>query len=140
MDFLHITIDFDQSHLFFPRIVGWVLAILGAAIALVYGKDALGSVRGGAFTLLPRGFDRIRFFGSVVLVVLYLLAMDALSDLWPNRGYAFVIASVGFMLALSRLYVRDFDRVKAAVMVATAFAVPALTWWIFAGFFQLTLP
>lgn len=140
MDILRITIDFDQSHQFFPRIVGWALVLLGGAIALVYGKGALRSLGGGGFALLPRDCDRVKFFGTIVLVVLYLLAMDALSDLWPNRGYAFLIASVAFMLALSRLYVRDFNRAKAAVMVGASVGIPVLTWWVFAGFFQLTLP
>lgn len=139
MDFLKITIDFDQSHQFFPRIVGWLLVMLGAAIVAVYRREMIAALRAGA-VLLPRELDRPKFFGCIVLVALYLLVMDPLSDLWPNRGYAFLIASMAFMFALSRLFVREPDRTKTLVMAASSVAVPALTWWIFADIFQLTLP
>ncbi len=142
MDVLRITIDFDQSHLFFPRIVGWVLAAL-LAIALVARRReiacALGGVR-AACGEARRSFDFLRFGGTVALLVAYAVAMDRLSDVWPNTGLSFLVCSVAFMAALSTLYLRERTPKALALAALLAAGGPLVVWYALARLFHLTLP
>jgi hypothetical protein len=142
MEFLRITIDFDQSHLFFPRIVGWVLAGLFAVALAVRRREiacALGGLR-AACGAARASFDFARFGGTVVLLVAYIVAMDRLSDVWPNTGLSFLVCSIAFMAALSCLYLRERPPRKLAVAALLAAGAPLVVWYALAKLFFLTLP
>lgn len=142
MEFLRITIDFDQSHLFFPRIVGWVLAVLFAVALAVRRREiacALGGLR-DACGAARRSFDFARFGGTAALLVAYIVAMDRLSDVWPNTGLSFLVCSIAFMAALSFLYLRERPPRKLAIAALLAAGAPLVVWYALAKLFFLTLP
>lgn len=135
-----VAIDFDQSHLFFPGIIQWVLLILAVAIALVHGREFARNIRGASLLPDRDSFDVVRVFGTLGLVVLYFVSMNWVGQLFPNTGMGFLLMSIPFMIALSLLYVHDLDRKKLLVIVANAVLSPLVAWYVLAQLFFITLP
>jgi len=141
-EFLRLSIDFDQSHLFFPHIVTWLLLGLLVLIVVLRGPGFVARLRAnGVALLLPApGFDHARFFGSLGLIVVYFVAMDFFSDFAPNTGLSFLFTSIVFMAALSLLYVHGLTRRKLWLIAACSVGLPSIAWYAFTTFFNLTLP
>jgi putative tricarboxylic transport membrane protein len=141
-DLFSITIDFEQSHLFFPAIVQWVLLLLLLAIFLIYGPGYVRDVRAGKKKLPFRGipFDKLRFFGTLVLTVVYFLSMDVVGEIFPNQGLGFLIMSIPFLFVLSLLYVHGLTRRKLAVIGLTSLIAPSIAWHTLANLFNISLP
>ncbi|MFV0360976.1 tripartite tricarboxylate transporter TctB family protein [Tropicimonas sp.] len=140
--FLQVTIDFSLSHLLFPYIIQWVMAVLAILIAIVHGPDVVRSLQGRVAAQMPSrdGFDTRRLFGTLALLVLYFLSMDRVGQLFPNTGMGFLLTSIPFMFALSLLYVHDLDRRKLALIAANAVVSPLVAWFVLARLFFITLP
>ncbi|WP_337996793.1 tripartite tricarboxylate transporter TctB family protein [Oleispirillum naphthae] len=141
-EFLRLSIEFDRSHLFFPYIVTGILLALLVLIAALRGPAFIARLRaGGVGMLLPApGFDHVRFFGSLGLIVVYFVAMDFFSDFAPNTGLSFLFTSIVFMAALSLLYVHGPTRRKLTLIAACSVGLPLVAWYAFTTFFNLTLP
>ncbi len=137
-----VAIDFNQSQLFFPRIVLWVMVVLLALIFLVYGIPYLRAVAKGekkpSFSM--RHMDKLRFFGTLVLTIVYFLLMDYVGEFFPNMGLGFLFMSIPFMFLLSMLYVHNLDRKKFLAITLNALISPTLAWYILANLFNITLP
>lgn len=142
LSLLDVTIGFDQSHLFFPRIVTWILVALLAIILITrYRLLAPGLKRAGRVLVGREGeFDHRRFFGTLALTTAYFYLMGVLSDVFPNTGYSFLIMSVLFVFLLSLLYVGRPTRRQFVILVLNALIAPALAWYVLAQLFRITLP
>ncbi|WP_170149991.1 tripartite tricarboxylate transporter TctB family protein [Kushneria sinocarnis] len=136
-----ISVDFDQSHLFFPRLVSWALVIVFLLILITRARPILQALtdrsRGVIF---DRHTDRFRFAGTMVLLVSYFIAMQALGQLWPYTGYGFLFGSMVFILLLSLLYLHERTRRNLSVIGLNAVIAPLMAWLILAGLFNITLP
>lgn len=137
-----VSIDFEQSHLFFPRIVSWALVILLGLIVVTRYRHAIPGIKHAGRVLAGREgeFDHKRFFGTIVLTTIYFYMMGVLSDVFPNTGYSFLICSIVFVLALSLLYIDHFSRRLLLIVVANALIAPTLAWYVLAELFRITLP
>ena len=140
--FLSVHIDFATSHLFFPNIIHWVLAILGISILIVHRREIVGTLRGWAETWKARNidFDKLRLFGTLAIIIVYFAAMEPVGELYPNTGFGFLIMSIPFMFSLSLLYVHDPNPKKLLIMGANAVIVPLVAWYVLAELFFITLP
>ena len=139
---LKIKIDFDQSHLFFPTIVEWLLAILLLAIAVVHGPELLAQWRHGAMRsrLAHWQVDKRRLFGVLALTVAYLSAMEPVGRLYPNSGIGFLLTSIVYGFALSWLFGRDLDKRKWLLITSSSVLTPLFVWLVFSIGFKITLP
>jgi len=137
-----VTIDFDQSHLLFPAIVQWVLLVLFVAICLIYGPGYIRDIRGGTKRLPFCGipFDKLRFFGTIALTVIYFLSMDYVGGFFPNEGLGFLFMSILFMFLMSLLYVHDLTRRKLVIIGLTALIAPTVAWHTLENLFNISLP
>ena len=137
-----VTIDFDQSHTFFPTIVGWALLVLFVAIMAVYGPAYVRDVRAGRRNLPFRGipFDRLRFFGTVILTIVYFQSMDVVGQSFPNQGLGFLFMSIPFMFILSVLYVHGVTRRKLVIIGLNALIAPSIAWYVLETLFNISLP
>ncbi|WP_251976304.1 tripartite tricarboxylate transporter TctB family protein [Salinicola avicenniae] len=142
LSLLDVSIDFDQSHLFFPRIVTWVLVILlGLILVTRYRRVMPGIQRAGRVLAGREGhFDHKRFFGTLILTTLYFYLMGVLSDVFPNTGYSFLIMSVVFVLSLSLLYLDRFTPRLLTIVILNALIAPTLAWYVLSQLFRITLP
>ena len=139
----HITIDFSQSHTFFPTIIEWVLLILFLAIAALYGRGFVRQVASGqrSLSLFRENYDKLRFYGTIVLTVIYFLAMDYVGEtFFPNTGLGFLTMSIPFIFVLSALYAHGLDRRKLTIIGLNAIIMPCAAWFVLAHLFRITLP
>ena len=137
-----ITIDFEQSHLFFPNIIHWMLLILVVLILVFEAPAYFREVRAGSKSLpFSKGpFDAPRFAGTLALTLAYFLAMPWVGSFFPNTGLGFLIMSIPYMAALSLLYLHTRDRKHLVRAGLNAVIAPVVAWFILAKLFAITLP
>ena len=137
-NFGRVSIDFDTSHLIFPALVAVILALLGLAIVI---RDRRRIATAGAYWRgVLGGMDRLRFFGTIVLTVIYFSLMVPVGDLAPNTGLGFAVCSVVFVFLSGLLFMHRRPFRAVATLAVVALVAPTLVWWLFTGPFFLTLP
>jgi len=137
-----IKINFAESHTFFPTIVTCVLFLLLLVIVLVHGIPFIRKLRqgGGKISIWAENFDKLRFWGTMLFTIFYFLSMDYVGALFPNMGFGFLIMSMPFMLALSLLYVHNFNRKKIVVIALNSIIAPSIAWYVLGNLFNISLP
>lgn len=133
-----ITIDFERSHLVFPRIVGVVLFVLLVAILIRDRRRIAGA--GAYWRDVMAEMDKVRFFGTLGLTLLYFSLMVPVGNIWPNTGRGFLFCSMPFVMAIGLLYMHERTVRKAVPLAVVAVVGPAFVWWLFTYPFFLTLP
>ena len=141
-ELFRVSIDFDQSHLFFPRIIHWLLLSMLLLILATQGIPYVRALREGRKTLpfMSGPFDAFRFFGTLVLTVAYFLAMAYVGERFPNTGLGFLLMSVPYMAALGWLYLHDRGRGYLLKVGLNAVIAPVVAWYVLAKLFYITLP
>ena len=139
---LSIKIDFPQSHMFFPKIIMWLLLLLFVLIAILYGRQFVKDVREGRRSLkfFEENYDKIRLFGTIGAVIIYFILMDYVGTLFPNTGLGFLLVSIPFMMSLSFLYVHDLSKKKTIIILLNSIIAPVSAWYILGNLFNITLP
>ncbi|PIE35753.1 tripartite tricarboxylate transporter [candidate division KSB3 bacterium] len=140
--FFQISIDFNESHTFFPMIILWILLILLAIITIVYGIPFFRDIRSGKRnpSFFVEQFDKLRLFGTLILAIVYFILMDAVGMLFPNMGFGFLFVSIPFMFVLSLLYAHNIDRKKLLVIGINSILAPCIAWYILGNLFNISLP
>jgi len=133
-----VAIDFETSHLIFPRLIAIVLAVLGLTIVITRRREIAAA--GAHWRKVFGDMDRLRFFGTLALTVIYFSLMVPIGDIWPNTGMGFLICSIPYVLLTGVLFMHDRANRDLAVMGAVAVVAPTLVWWLFVDVFFLTLP
>jgi tellurite resistance protein TehA-like permease len=120
----------------------WVLLLLLVAISIVYGIPFLRAVSRGEKTpsFSVKHFDKVRFFGTIILTIAYFLSMDYVGGFFPNMGLGFLLMSIPFMLLLSLLYVHNLDRRKVLLIGLNSLISPGVAWYVLANMFNISLP
>jgi len=139
---LQVKIVFAQSHLFFPRIINWMLLIMFVVIVVVQGIPYLREVRAGRKQLPFVGghFDYLRFFGTIGLTIAYFMLLDPVGDFFPNTGLGFLLMSIPYMLLLSWLYLYQRNRRHLLLAAVHAVLAPLIAWYVLGQLFNVTLP
>lgn len=133
-----VTIDFETSHLIFPILIGAILALLGLTI-LITRRHQIAAA-GGYWSDIMDRMDKPRFFGTVVLTVLYFMLMVPVGNIWPNTGLGFLICSIPYVFLTGLLFLHDRGLRDILPVAVTAAIAPTLVWWLFTDLFYLTLP
>ena len=139
---LSASIDFENSHLFFPTIIHWIMAVLFALILIMKVVPFMAAVRRGERTMpiIGEARDNFRFFGTLVLIAAYFYFMAVVGDKFPYTGYGFLIVSMAFVLLMSLLYLHDWTKKAITIVIITAIVAPSLAWFVLAKLFTITLP
>lgn len=137
-DMIKVTIDFETSHLLFPTIIAVVLAALGLAIVVRERRSILAS--GTHWAEIFSAMDKVRFFGTIALTLVYFSLMVPVGDVWPNTGMGFLICSIPFVFLTGLLFLHERPPRQVATVAAVGLIVPTLVWWLFTEVFFLTLP
>jgi hypothetical protein len=137
-----ISIDFNESHLFFPTLILWLLLFLLAAILIVFGMPFLHDLRSGKRqpSFFIENFDKLRLFGTLFWSMIYFIMMDVVGAQFPNMGLGFLFVSMPFMFILSLLYAHDIDRKKLLIISINSILAPGLAWYILGELFNISLP
>lgn len=139
---LSVSIDFETSHLFFPRIVHWIMAGLFALILVMKVAPFMAAVKRGERTMpiIGEARDNFRFFGTLVLITAYFYFMAVVGNMFPYTGYGFLMVSMAFLLLMSLLYLHDWSKKAITILVVNAIVAPSLAWFVLAKLFTITLP
>ena len=140
--FLSVKIDFDQSHMFFPKIIMWLLLLLFILIVILYGRQFIKDLKEGRKSLrfFEENYDKMRLFGTIGLVIIYFILMDYVGEFFPNTGLGFLLVSIPFMMCLSFLYVHDLNKKRAVIILLNSIIAPVAAWYILGNLFNITLP
>ncbi|WP_422372697.1 tripartite tricarboxylate transporter TctB family protein [Hoeflea sp.] len=133
-----ISIDFESSHLIFPIIIACLLVALGFVILVRERKRVAAS--GRHWAEIMEKMDKVRFFGTIALTLIYFSLMVPVGDIWPNTGMGFLLCSIPFVFLTGLLFLHDRDARSVITVAAVALVVPTLVWWLFTEVFFLTLP
>ncbi|MER0236765.1 tripartite tricarboxylate transporter TctB family protein [Fulvimarina sp. MAC8] len=133
-----VNIDFSTSHLVFPIIIGSMLALMGLAILLRDRRRIAGAGRYWADLLGT--MDKLRFFGTIVITVVYFMTMDPIGYQFPNTGLGFLITSIPYVFLVGVLYLHHRTARALVPIAIMALVAPVLVWWLFTNVFYLTLP
>lgn len=133
-----VEIDFATSHLIFPTLIGIILLILGVMLLIIRRREVLGA--GTMWRDTFERMDKMRFFGALLLTVLYFVLMVPVGELWPNTGMGFLLCSIPFVALTGILFTHDRRLSKLVPMLIVAVIAPLLTWWLLSEIFFLTLP
>lgn len=151
---LDVKIDFEQSHLFFPQIIHWILLILAGMILIRYvpacynrykqanrALETKGKADDPTSTKTPKGsIDWLRLGGTLVLTVVYFTLMDSVGTFFPNMGLGFLLMSIPFMFLLSLLYVHNASRRQLITITLSSLISPTVAWYLLAQVFNISLP
>jgi len=128
--------------MFFPKLMIGFLLFLLLLIFLFYGIPKIKKImRGEAkmkFSL--QHMDKLRFFGTLVLTVVYFLLMQYVGQFFPNTGMGFLLVSMPFIFLLSLLYSHGLSRSKFVVIAVNAVVAPGIAWYLLAKIFNISLP
>lgn len=144
-DFLSINIDFETSHLFFPRIIIGVIILL---LVIIGVKELTKKIRTGnlkksfkEFRFFEENYDKLKLYGSIISVACYFFFMNYIGRLFPNQGLGFLFASIPFMFIMSFLLVgkENFKIHRTSILISSVIT-PLFAWILFAKLFYITLP
>ncbi len=133
-----VAINFETSHLLFPKIIAIVLGLLGLAIVL---RDHARIVSAGSYwhQILTQ-MDKVRFFGTLLFTFLYFALMVPIGNFWPNTGLGFLVCSIPFVLLIGLLYMHGRGPRQLIPLGLVVVIAPTFVWWLFTYPFFLTLP
>jgi len=137
-DLTSVTIDFEQSHLIFPKLVAVILAVLAITI-LIRERQRIATV-GAYWSSIIASMDKRRYFGTLALTLIYFFAMIPVGDIWPNTGRGFLFCSIPFVFLASLLFMHERTPRRIVPVAIVSVVAPVLVWWLFAHVFTLTLP
>jgi hypothetical protein len=135
---LPVSIDFQTSHLVFPQVIGAVLLLL--LLAILIRDRRFIAVSADYWGGILREMDRMRFFGTIALTILYFALMVPIGRVWPNSGMGFLITSIPYILIAGLLLMHDRTPRRTGILVLVAAVVPVFSWWLFTYPLFLTLP
>ncbi|MGF1760636.1 tripartite tricarboxylate transporter TctB family protein [Photobacterium sagamiensis] len=138
---LDVSVDFDTSQWFFPKIVLTLMALLLAVIFILDKDKIISNVK----TLLKfkesnKNTNITKIVLSVVLLIVYFLSMEWLGELFPNTGYGFLIASIPFMFVLSLFYLPKVEKNEIIAVSINSIMSPVIAWYTLGVVFGITLP
>lgn len=123
---------YSTSHMFFPKIIITLLIVLGAVILFTKLRAV---VRDGRKLTVSRffveGYDKLKFWGSVVLMILYVLAL---------QSFGFLHASLIFIFLFNVLFCGTFQWKSLLLSAVISAAASYFVWYVFGILFNVTLP
>lgn len=134
-DFFNVKIVYSQSHMIVPKIIFVILIILAVIILLQSIMEAKKQNRSfmnfKSKKFFIDNFDKMKLFGTVALLILYILGMNLLG---------FIVSSIIFISLFNILYTGKKDKKSIAVSIGISIVETLLIWFIFGYIFNITLP
>lgn len=148
-DLFKLDYKYSTSHLVVPQIVAGILVFLAVLLmiqrALRCRKEGKRFIDLKGFRLFEKGYSKVKFWGSLIILTAYFFFMDKLH---------FLPASLIFIFLLNLLYDGSISipallgkaqgpvvRVKPLLMSAVITMVFSVgIWYLFGDIFNITLP
>jgi len=120
--------------MFFPKIIITLLVVLGIIIMVpkVLAAAKAGKAGGGTkYHFFVENYDKLKLFGTVALMVLYVLALDLVG---------FLPASVLFVFLFNVLFCGTLEKKSLLISAVISVVFPVAVWLVFGKLFNVTLP
>lgn len=134
-DFFNVKIVYSQSQHIVPKIIFVILIIL--AVIILFQSIMEAKKENRPFLDLKNkkffidNFDKMKLFGTGVLLFLYILGMNLLG---------FIVSSIIFISLFNILYTGKKEVKSIAVSIGISIVETMLIWFIFGYLFNITLP
>lgn len=135
-----VSIDFDQSHLFFPRIIITLVAILAVVILVTNFRPVMRAIRSGRYQFFVKNADFFRLLVTLALIPAYFWLMDFIGMVLPNMGLGFLLSSIPFVFLMSMLYCHEKTRRNVIIISTNALIAPTFVWVVLYHFFLVSMP
>lgn len=136
---LDVNIDFAQSHWFFPKIIITCLICLLVIILVKERKVIAASVKAFSWQKVINNNNYKAYF-FLALISGYILIMQQLGEVFPNTGYAFLIATVPFLFIIPFLMEKEITQRKVIYITINSILSPVIAWVVLGQMFGITLP
>ncbi|QXO15942.1 MULTISPECIES: tripartite tricarboxylate transporter TctB family protein [Vibrio] len=136
---LDVNIDFAQSHWFFPKIIITCLICLLMIILVKERKIIAASVKSFSWQKIINNNNYKAYF-FLALISGYILIMQQLGEIFPNTGYAFLIATVPFLFIIPFLMEKEITQRKVIYITINSILSPVIAWVVLGQMFGITLP
>jgi hypothetical protein len=132
--FFKLEVQYSTSHLFFPKIVIGILAVLAVIIVTknvivrVHNKKPIISKEWRFFV---KDADLFMLFGSLGLFILYILVLDMLG---------FLVSSLICIFLFNLLFCRTLKLKSILISLVITVISSVLVWYLFSVVFNISLP
>jgi putative tricarboxylic transport membrane protein len=132
-DLLTVDIQYSEYHIVFPKIIGTILVILLVAMGVkaLIKRLKEGKLRELNFSFFAKDLDKMKFFGTIVLLLVYVFFLEIAG---------FIPSSIVFMFLITALFRGDLKKNTLVVSAANAVVTTVLIWFFFGYLFDITLP
>lgn len=133
-DLFKINVVYSTSHWVVPKFVISILIILGILVVIVEGMAR--KKKGESFFVKPQrlliqNYDKLKFWGTLVLFILYILSMEIIG---------FLAASIIFIFLFNVLFCGTFEKKSLAISAIISVIASVGIWYVFGVVFNITLP
>ncbi|MEM1484107.1 tripartite tricarboxylate transporter TctB family protein [Oscillospiraceae bacterium PP1C4] len=129
-----VNVVYSTSHLVVPKIIIGILIVLGSLIIITEGmaRRKKGEPFFGIHVkLFIENYDKLKFWGTLVLFVSYILAMDIVG---------FIPASIVCIFLFNVLFCATKDKKSLLISFLISVVATIGIWYVFGVLFNVTLP
>lgn len=148
-DLFTLNYKYSDSHLVVPRIVGGILILLAVILliqrAMKCKKEGKPFVDLKGWRFLEVGYDKVKFWGSLVILVAYFFCLDKLHFLPSSLIFIFLLNVLyDESINLKALFgkgegpVIRWKPLATSAIITVVFSVGV--WYLFGTLFNITLP
>ncbi|MCF6409580.1 tripartite tricarboxylate transporter TctB family protein [Pseudalkalibacillus salsuginis] len=132
-DLLTIELKFSEYHTIFPKIMLTILMFLAVLMLLLNIAKRIkeGTLTAFRYQFFIDNYDRLKFYGTIVLLIAYALVLERIG---------FLPASILFMFLITLLFIGNVRKQSIVVSLANSLATSFVIWYLFGQLFDITLP
>ncbi len=148
-DLLTLSYKYSDSHLVMPKIIGGILVFLIVLLAIQRAKQCKKegkpflNIKG--WRLFEVGYDKVKFWGSLVILVAYFFFLDKLHFLPASLIFIFLLnvlydesINLGALFGKAEGPVIRWKPLLTSACITAVFSVGV--WYLFGSVFNITLP
>ncbi|WP_160807576.1 tripartite tricarboxylate transporter TctB family protein [Virgibacillus salexigens] len=130
---LTVELKFSEYHTIFPNIMLTILIFLAVLMLFlnVIRRIKEGRLREFHFQFFVDNYDKLKFFGTLVLLIAYAFVLESIG---------FLLATILFMFLISLLFIGDIKKKSIFVSLTNSLSTSLIIWYLFGQLFDITLP
>ncbi|CDQ41285.1 MULTISPECIES: tripartite tricarboxylate transporter TctB family protein [Virgibacillus] len=130
---LTVELKFSEYHTIFPNIMLTILIFLAVLMLFlnVIRRIKERRLREFHFQFFVDNYDKLKFFGTLVLLIAYAFVLESIG---------FLLATILFMFLISLLFIGDIKKKSIFVSLTNSLSTSLIIWYLFGQLFDITLP
>ncbi len=148
-DLFTLKYKYSTSHLVVPQIIGGILILLAVILmiqrAIRCKKESKPFVDFKSFRLFEKGYSKVKFWGSLVILAAYFFLLNKLHFLGASLIFIFLLnilyddsVNIQALLGKAQGPVIRWKSLMTSAVITTVFTFGI--WYLFGTIFNITLP